>query len=45
MDMDYSIFTLTFSVNIAVAESTQASGQDTEKIFEHLDKLLKIFEG
>ena len=41
----WPVVTFTFSVNIAVSEGARASGMDTEKIFENMDQLLKIFEG
>jgi len=41
----WPVVTLTFSLNIAVAEGAREIGENTEKIFEHLDELLKTFEG
>ncbi|CBY40465.1 unnamed protein product, partial [Oikopleura dioica] len=40
----WPVVTLTFSLNIAVAEGARENGENTEKIFEHLDELLKTFE-
>jgi hypothetical protein len=41
----WPVVTLTFCVNVAVSEGARTSGTDTEKIFENMDQLLKIFEG
>ena len=41
----WPVVTLTFSTNVAVAEAARANKRSVEKIFEHLEQLLKIFEG
>ena len=41
----WPVVTLTFCLNFAVSEGARTSGTDTEKIFENMDQLLKLFEG